>query len=175
MTNGRSYDYTTKNLIDIMQADLDTAKKALKAYAFFDWVSAQMPMEEWHLARPIFVNINDSLEFTKMRDKYPFYFRGETYNLDREYMRFVQDFEGTVGDNGWIPGLIAKELDGRMIDKARSRNFWWNEYSKIDYPCEFSGPCHAEYCQAIPIHELSQKTRIDLAGRVIPAITWAFQ
>ena len=170
-----SHDYRIKFNMNIMRGDLDTAKKALKTYAFFDWVTRSMATEDRHIAGAILIDVIGNRAFTDMRDRHPGYFCGRTEILETEYKQFVEDYEGTVKDDEWIPGRIAKELDRRMIEKAKSRHLWETEDSKINYPSTVSGPCHPIYCPAIPIEELSAATKIDLAGGwVIQGIEWAF-
>lgn len=167
------HDLKTKSIVDDLQADLVTAKKALKAYAFINWIERRcLTTEARELARPIFVNVNDSPEFKKMRKQHRKVFSGST---EAEYARFVEAYEGTVRDNEWTPGKIAKELDDRMIEKAKVRKLWEHQDSKIDYSYTFSGSCHHIYCQAVPIEELSAAVKIDLAGgSVIRGLEWAF-
>ena len=186
-----TYCRKTKMEVDVLQADLAAAKKALKVCAFYDWVWGQMGATSQSAAEndkntgpplsKIRENFGFTEEFRRLRRAFPKYFGyygGMT--LDRQkinFEKFVQDYEGSGSGASRSVGKIAFVLNKRMVRKAKTRNLWSEGETVIDfYSRTIPGPCHPIYCPSIPIDKLSAAAKIDLAGgSIIPGIEWAFE
>lgn len=180
--------YKIRKTIDAMHEDLITAKKALKIYAFYRWISEEAdkkesnqsgfpPAVEKSKAIQILDSMEDYPEFKAFRDKYETYFDVESKNVTdeggyKEVHDYLEGGEEHKGDE--FPGEIAKELNRMLRKRLKAKP------GKKDLAIGFArsspiGICHGLYCADIPISELPSATKVDLAGGwVIPEISWAF-